>query len=79
MKIKGCDYEELSFIVMNSPVFPLLNKYREQGLSDKRYRWDCLWYSSGKLRTEWFDRVYQYANDTHIDSALRKITKTEKV
>lgn len=39
---------------------------------DERYRWDLLyaipWY------TRWVcDNIYPYANDTHIDTALRSI------
>lgn len=47
------------------------NAYRESGLSDKRYRWD-LSYRAGL--TSWFcSEVYGYADDTHIDTALRSI------
>jgi hypothetical protein len=40
---------------------------------DKRFRWDLLWMADGATRRAWFDRVYTYANDTHIDTALRSI------
>lgn len=45
--------------------------YIANGLSDKRYRWD-LCYHAGL--TPWIcDTIYPYANDTHIDTALRAI------
>ena len=43
-------------------------------LSPMRYRWD-LTYAAGL--TKWIcDNLYSYLNDDHIDTALRKITKT---
>jgi len=77
MKIRGQDFAQLLDMVRGSPVFPMLMDYREKGLSDRRYRWDCLWAINEKDRKEWFDRVYQFANDDHIDTALRKITQTK--
>ena len=43
----------------------------EQGHSDMRYRWDCLWTSK---QSRWVcDNLYPYINDDHIDTALRRI------
>ena len=43
-------------------------------LSDMRYRWDLLHIS---VPSKWIcDNLYPYLNDDHIDTALRKITKT---
>jgi hypothetical protein len=39
---------------------------------DMRYRWDLLW-MSGVWAREWTREVYNYANDTHVDTALRSI------
>jgi hypothetical protein len=57
-----------------------LDNYTSLGLSAKRYRWDLLAQSDitigdginviGDLD------LYAYANKTHIDTALRKITRT---
>jgi hypothetical protein len=57
-----------------------LDNYISLGLSAKRYRWDLLAQSDitigdginviGDLD------LYAYANKTHIDTALRKITRT---
>ncbi len=52
--------------------------YADQGLSDKRFRWDVLNASTidGKRGTLWIcDNLYPYLNDEHIDSALRQIVK----
>ena len=38
----------------------------------KRHRWDAL-YAAGA--GEWINDVYKYANDDHIDTALRAIVK----
>jgi hypothetical protein len=76
MKMKQLDYFHLAVAVQSSPVFPELMEYRAKGLSDKRYRWDCLWAINSKFRNEWFAKVYTYLNDTHIDTALKKITNT---
>lgn len=46
--------------------------YRAAGLSDKRYRWDLSYRAEGL--TPWIcANVYSYADDAHIDTALRAI------
>jgi len=55
------------------------NEYIAAGLSDMRFRWDLLHLSKlcpgyGHNDSDW--PVYDYLNDTHIDTALRKITNT---
>ena len=42
---------------------------------NKRFRWDLLW-MSGVGSTFLPDVIYPYADDTHIDTALRKIAPT---
>jgi hypothetical protein len=81
MKIKQSDYELLKTHVEGSRVYPMLLEYREAGLSDMRYRWDCL-YSSGLTIGDGVGMpgdidLYAYMDDTHIDTALRKITGTK--
>lgn len=76
MKMTAEHYAILKNAVESSPVYPQLLDYRERGLSDMRYRWDCVWSVRSSLK-EWFDDVYQYANYNHIDTALRKITETK--
>ncbi len=38
----------------------------------KRHRWDAL-YAAGA--GEWINDVYKYANDEHIDTALKAVVK----
>jgi hypothetical protein len=48
---------------------------------NKRYRWDLFWYAQRVANpfgpsTKWVcDVIYPYANDDHIDTALRSIVK----
>lgn len=74
MKITPEHYE-----VMREAIEPLINEterksYEAAGLSQKRYRWD-LWRKAGLLKFT-VGELYQYLDDTHIDTALRKITNT---
>lgn len=39
---------------------------------DKRYRWDLLYLS---VSAHIINEIYLYANDDHIDTALRRIVK----
>lgn len=67
--------------------YPTSHKdYQEKGLSDERWRWDLLEASRILLLNEHnchgrFEivelPVYDYLNDDHIDTALRKITNTK--
>ena len=42
---------------------------------DKRYRWDLLWAIDQERRYPLLDGLYRYLNDSHIDTALRRIVK----
>lgn len=73
MKIKP---EHLQTLVDNLAPFDtdeLRSQYKAQGLSDKRYRWD-LTYLSNSTRFI-CDVLYEYMDDNHLDTALRKIVK----
>ena len=73
MKMKPKHYQALRAIVLQDHR-PTEASYLEQGLSAKRYRWDLLWNAPG--RRAWFDSgVYDYLDDTHIDTALRRIVQ----
>jgi hypothetical protein len=58
---------------------PIMDKFPKQlwedeNLSDKRYRWDIA--RAAKLIPYFVDVLYPAGcDDTHIDTALRKITK----
>jgi len=40
---------------------------------DMRYRWDLLYMVHGSVREPLMKALYAYANDSHIDTALRAI------
>lgn len=46
--------------------------YATFGLTQKRAVWDILWSVPRDMKQPWFDEVYKYANDDHIDTALRR-------
>lgn len=74
MKIKPEHYETLkenAIPFLNSYNFTL---YREKGLSHKRFRWDACCYMPGMINFI-CETLYEYLDDTHIDSAFRKITR----
>ena len=51
--------------------------YRKEGFTPMRYRWDLL--RASAITPSWVvDNIYPYANDDHMDTVLRKITKTGK-
>lgn len=82
MKITHQDYKVLESAIKRTIARTglSLDNYTSLGLSAKRYRWDLLAQSDitigdginviGDLD------LYAYANKTHIDTALRKITRT---
>ena len=45
--------------------------YEAEGLTAQRYRWDLMW--SAKLNSWVCANIYPYANDEHLDTALRSI------
>ena len=58
-----------------------LDNYTSLGLTAKRYRWDLLEQSQitigDGITINGDINSYAYANKTHIDTALRKITRTK--
>ena len=72
MKIKPEHVEHMRTEMMKSGSTPTLASYTSRGLSEKRWRWDWC-YRAGL--TKWIcDNIYPYANDEHLDTALRHIT-----
>lgn len=50
--------------------------YADIGLNETRYRWDMFWLAKNRHRevlTKMMDEFYCYANDTHLESALKKL------
>jgi hypothetical protein len=64
----------------NTTLDKLKDAYRLGGMSMKRFRWDL--FLATKIRIgdgigmKGDIDLYQYLDDSHIDTALRKITKT---
>ena len=76
MKIKPEHYTELSAAVLGQYSEAAARKYQAAGLSPMRFRWDMLWASRiriGDGRGMDGLPIYEYANDDHIDTALRRI------
>lgn len=75
MKITQSDYEDLKQAIETAvKKYPdALAFYRQRTLNDERYRWDMLHVSGFNT-----SRLYEYLDDSHIDTALRKITSTGK-
>lgn len=80
------------FDALAAPIYKLmetneLETWLKQGLTAKRYRWDLL-YACGDIQVpgrgihtplSFICKVlYQYLNDSNIDTALRLITRTPK-
>jgi len=78
MKIKQEHYDHMKVVIdgyIGTQPMSTLADYTERGLSAMRYRWDMS-YKAGL--TPWIcENIYPYANDDHIDTALRKITGTK--
>lgn len=72
MKMKSEHYEALKRavddVIRRKPEWR--QAYINQGLSMTRYRWD-VFHASGIAINSWRE-VYEYCNDDHIDTALRR-------
>lgn len=83
MKITPEDYAILELAVKRTIARTglTLDNYTSLGLTAKRYRWDMLEKTQLKIgdgiNTKGDVNIYAYANNKHIDAALRKITKTK--
>ena len=75
MKIEKPHYDRMRDAVFSVlPCMPTAQEYVDQGIGKDpgiRHRWDAL-YKAG-LGTFLHENVYPYADDSHIDTALRAI------
>ncbi len=87
MKIKPEHYAVLETAVkqvLEANPQVTLEAYSQAGLSPMRFRWDALWAARKRsgitigttLGSPGCLPLYDYLNDEHIDTALRKITNT---
>ena len=72
MKMTAEHYEQLKTLVkLNAEWCPTEQAYLADGRSLERYRWDVL--NASHPRQVLMRELYEYLNDDHIDTALRKI------
>lgn len=64
-------FEEIKVAVSALDTPAMRDRYLKAHQSDMRYRWDLLWQSKQTRFVS--ETLYQYLNDDHIDTALRKI------
>jgi hypothetical protein len=72
MKITPDHIKYIKAAICATPA-PTLASYTARGLTEKRWRWDQLY--AAKLSTWICDNIYPYANDDHLDTALKHILK----
>lgn len=74
MKITKEHIDYMRTEMFKSGNIPTLASYTARGLSEKRWRWDWCFYTPGLIK--WIrDNIYPYANDDHLDAALKYITQ----
>jgi len=75
MKITPEDYA-----ILEKAIKPMMYKINRSGITAMRWRWDCL-YRCGLKIGDGIGmpgdlNLYAYMDDTHIDTALKRITGT---
>lgn len=74
MKIKPEHLAHIRTEMLKSGATHTLKAYLDAGLTEKRWRWDWCYRTPGL--SKWIcDNIYPYANDEHLDTALKCITK----
>ena len=77
MKMQKAHYDYLKRAIgshlENRDAPSIVSNYRDNGLTPKRFRWDCTY--GAKLSTWICDNLYDYLDDTHIDTALRSVMR----
>lgn len=83
MKISKQDYINLKEAIINVVVdrtYRVISEHKIKLRSDervqninKRFRFDLLWAIPGEERIKIMDNIYKYANDDHLDTALKHI------
>ena len=71
MKIQPQHFQQLkNALAVISPT--VKTRYRKEGKSTQRFVWDCFWHVCYQCL---FDpaQLYEYMNDSHIETALRKV------
>jgi len=70
MKITREDFKRLSYVIIDTleGLPNIKDKYKLAGLTKERFAWDILWESKFDVSP-----LYDYLNDSHIQTALFKI------
>jgi protoheme ferro-lyase len=86
MKITKDDYDELLLEFQRVMLRNNIPRYVDNLRADprvqdinKRLRWDMFWAIPKEVRDPLMDRIYTYANDTHLDTALKRASKESGV
>ena len=87
MKMKTFHYNiikaAMEKVINNYPAPGIKAAYKASGLSDKRFRWDILYRAMQMFGIRIGHShnndmpLYDYLDDSHIDTALRRITSTK--
>ena len=78
MKMTQEDFNTLKGFIQPLHTQERYQEYKSKGLTDMRYRWDLLWSSKPNWpNIHWLVDTFKELNDSHIDTALRKITNTK--
>lgn len=77
MKIKPEHYNYMKRAIkcatIDKNLFEIEGEYRVGGLTPVRFRWDCL--VAAKLWPWVLSDLYEYLDDTQIDTALRSVMR----
>ena len=84
MRMSKEHYQEYSTMIIEelnrikTPLAELIEHYKSQGLSSMRLRWDIHWSMAARNREKYYELYDRMIKDglldTHIDTALKKIT-----
>ena len=84
MRMSKEHYQEYSAMILEelkkikAPIAELIEHYKSQGLSSMRLRWDIHWSMAARNREKYYElydrMIKDNLLDTHIDTALKKIT-----
>lgn len=82
MKMERKHYNLLELIIttyLKDGPCATVDDYIRRGWTARKWRWDTLWESIFAYHNPQsiMFRLYDYLDDSHIDTALRKITKTK--
>lgn len=79
MKITQAHFDELKKLISDQWTPEQLRnrwrQYQEVRLTATRYLFDLFYMIPTGPRTRWIDEVYKYADDSHLETALRRAVR----